>query len=195
MPKGIYQRQNKREEILRAAVEVYAHYGFEGATIERMAQEAGVSKSLVLEYFTNKQELVKAIVNWAVTQTQTEIQAIDAIPGITLRQREWEIHELMKQDRERWCLVLGTVLVPSFEFQQRDELNKLLYGSLQTIRAHSEELKDPSDASMRTYAHTAFCVHLGFLIDGREDDFHEAMLMHVKNYLNKTEKEEDKLGV
>lgn len=47
----------RRRELRRAAVEVMRREGAAGTTLEKVAQEAGASKGIVLHYFRNKQEL------------------------------------------------------------------------------------------------------------------------------------------
>lgn len=47
----------RRAELRRAAFEVLQREGMAGATLERVAAQAGASKGIVLHYFANKQEL------------------------------------------------------------------------------------------------------------------------------------------
>lgn len=50
------QKRN-REVILRAALEVFAQYGFRGATLDQIAIEAGLSKPNLLYYFPSKEAM------------------------------------------------------------------------------------------------------------------------------------------
>lgn len=50
-------RDIRRSELRKAAVAVLQREGVAGATLEKVAQEAGASKGIVLHYFRNKQEL------------------------------------------------------------------------------------------------------------------------------------------
>lgn len=47
----------RRAELRRAAFEVLQREGMAGATLERVAAQAGASKGIVLHYFASKQEL------------------------------------------------------------------------------------------------------------------------------------------
>ena len=49
----------KRQLILRAALAVFAARGFHGARMEEIAQEAGVGKGTVYEYFQSKEHLFR----------------------------------------------------------------------------------------------------------------------------------------
>ncbi|QYX55808.1 TetR family transcriptional regulator C-terminal domain-containing protein [Roseovarius sp. SCSIO 43702] len=46
-----------RARILSAALEVFAAHGFRGATLDQIAEEAGLSKPNILYYFANKEEI------------------------------------------------------------------------------------------------------------------------------------------
>jgi AcrR family transcriptional regulator len=53
--------RNRREQIIQAALRVFAEYGFHKATMKRIAGEAGLkSPALIYWYFKDKGELVKA---------------------------------------------------------------------------------------------------------------------------------------
>jgi TetR/AcrR family transcriptional regulator len=47
----------KREAILEAALDVFSQHGFRGATIDQIAEAAGMSKPNLLYYFRSKEEM------------------------------------------------------------------------------------------------------------------------------------------
>jgi TetR/AcrR family transcriptional regulator, fatty acid metabolism regulator protein len=51
----------RREEILKAAQEVFAKKGFQEATVSDVAQLAGVSDTTIYEYFSTKEDLLFSI--------------------------------------------------------------------------------------------------------------------------------------
>lgn len=55
-------KQEKRELILETALEIFATYGYHGASISMIAQHAGIAKGLLYNYFKSKEELLRAIV-------------------------------------------------------------------------------------------------------------------------------------
>jgi TetR/AcrR family transcriptional regulator, transcriptional repressor of bet genes len=59
MPK-IVDHEQRREEIALVACRVVAQYGFEQATILRIAREAGYTTGMVAHYFDTKQDIVIA---------------------------------------------------------------------------------------------------------------------------------------
>jgi len=76
---------DRRKEILKAAVKVFAERGYHGCRISDVADEAGVAYGLVYHYFGNKDALLKSVfdTNWAVF-----LKAVDAIAEAELPTRE-----------------------------------------------------------------------------------------------------------
>jgi AcrR family transcriptional regulator len=54
-------RDNRREEILRAALRVFAERGLKNATVSDIARAAGMSHGLLYHYFASKDALVEAL--------------------------------------------------------------------------------------------------------------------------------------
>src|SRR3954452_12309042 len=55
--------QRRRRQILRAAAEVVAEEGFDGATMRKIAQRAGVSPGMLNYYYGGKRELILETIN------------------------------------------------------------------------------------------------------------------------------------
>ena len=69
-------REGKQQEILKAAVRVFAQKGFHGAKMARIAQEAGVSAGTLYNYFSDKDHILDRIFE---TVCQKVCQGIDMI--------------------------------------------------------------------------------------------------------------------
>ncbi|MFN3547778.1 MAG: TetR family transcriptional regulator C-terminal domain-containing protein [Mesorhizobium sp.] len=52
----------KRELILEAALEIFAQHGFRGATIDQIAEAAGMSKPNLLYYFKSKDDIHRTLI-------------------------------------------------------------------------------------------------------------------------------------
>ena len=57
------EKAQHRQEILDAAVKVFAEKGFHAATLDEIAQEAEFSKAALYLYFSNKEDLLYNILN------------------------------------------------------------------------------------------------------------------------------------
>lgn len=61
-PRRTRIQQEKRELILEAALEVFSMHGFRGATIDQIAEAAGMSKPNLLYYFRRKEEIHETLI-------------------------------------------------------------------------------------------------------------------------------------
>src|SRR5215204_3744817 len=61
-------RDIKRQEILKAALELFARKGFRGTTTRDLAAQAEVNEAIIFRYFMNKTELYRAILEEKVHQ-------------------------------------------------------------------------------------------------------------------------------
>lgn len=68
-------REFRVREILEAACRVVARHGFQGATIDRVAEEARIAKGTVYLYFHTKEELLKAAVEQGIQNFTTQVRA------------------------------------------------------------------------------------------------------------------------
>ena len=58
----------RRDQIIRTAVELFSKNGFSGTTTKRIAEAAGVSEAMVFRHFASKDELYEAILNTKVCE-------------------------------------------------------------------------------------------------------------------------------
>src|SRR5690606_36536165 len=58
---GRMSGDERREQIIHTAVEVFSKHGFSGTTTKRIAEAAGVSEAVVFRHFASKDELYEAI--------------------------------------------------------------------------------------------------------------------------------------
>jgi AcrR family transcriptional regulator len=67
MPRGEFDRSERRArtrgQLLAAAARVYARRGFEGATLDEVAEEAGFTKGAVYDHFGSKENLLFALLD------------------------------------------------------------------------------------------------------------------------------------
>ncbi len=60
-----HQKQQRRQAIASAAIELFQRQGFQATTIEQIAKVAGVSAPTVFKYFGSKQEIILEMVREA----------------------------------------------------------------------------------------------------------------------------------
>jgi AcrR family transcriptional regulator len=62
------EKSEKRQEIIKAAIEVFARNGFRGTTTRDLATRADVNEAIIFRHFNTKQELYRAILEEKVSQ-------------------------------------------------------------------------------------------------------------------------------
>ena len=66
----------RREEILEAFAFCAARFGLEGATQERIADRAGVKRSILRHYLGNRDEMTDALIDYMAVQFDEETEAL-----------------------------------------------------------------------------------------------------------------------
>src|SRR5437016_12266876 len=99
------RRKNARpEEIISAALEVFADRGFAATKLEDVARRAGVTKGTIYLYFENKEALFKALIRQTIVPVIAQGEALAASFMGSAR----ELFERLV--REYWRLVGETSL-------------------------------------------------------------------------------------
>jgi AcrR family transcriptional regulator len=65
-----------RERILDAAARLYADHGYEGTSMRRIAEEAGVTKPLIFYHFENKERLFSTLLRESIDTCQCAHQEL-----------------------------------------------------------------------------------------------------------------------
>jgi AcrR family transcriptional regulator len=74
-----FTERARREQIVACAMEVVAEVGYNATTIRKIAERVGVAMSVVLYHFSNKEQLVQAILAKAILSVVAEVApAMDA---------------------------------------------------------------------------------------------------------------------
>src|SRR6476661_28760 len=76
------RKEARPQEILEAALSVFAEKGFAAARMDDVARHAGVTKGTIYLYFPSKEELFKSLVREAIGGTLAQVTAYaDAFNG------------------------------------------------------------------------------------------------------------------
>jgi len=64
------EKGERRQDIIKAAIELFAKNGFRGTTTRDLAAHAGVNEAIIFRHFNTKQELYRAILEQKLSQRQ-----------------------------------------------------------------------------------------------------------------------------
>jgi AcrR family transcriptional regulator len=83
-PEYIYDE--RREQIKRVALKLFAYRGITGTKMSMIADEAGISQGLSYRYFSSKEELFTELIQEAMDESQSAIKNIHHLPGTPTEQ-------------------------------------------------------------------------------------------------------------
>jgi AcrR family transcriptional regulator len=76
--------EDRREQVLDAALELVSRHGFDAATIHAIARQAGVTRPVIYDHFTDLADLMHALIDReearALAQLATAIPTLDGDP-------------------------------------------------------------------------------------------------------------------
>jgi len=107
-------RSVRRQQILDAAMTLFAKEGYSHCSISMLAQHTGISKGLMYHYFKSKEQLLSAIIENGLDEI---MHLLDPDSDGILQQEELEhfirkVFSNMRHHREFWTLYVSVVLQP-----------------------------------------------------------------------------------
>jgi AcrR family transcriptional regulator len=94
-------REERKEQVIWAAAQVFAHKGFSDTKIADIAAAAGISHGLAYRYFENKEEVYAAVVERAIHGAIRLAQAVLEQPGTPLQKLHWITEQMLLGQHRR----------------------------------------------------------------------------------------------
>ncbi|MGL5939268.1 MAG: TetR/AcrR family transcriptional regulator [Waterburya sp.] len=149
----------KREQILQGAMKVFLQHGYAGASMDRVAEVAKVSKNTIYNHFQDKEGLFTALIE-QITTNRFQIVfgsvPLKGEPAVVLRQIAEKLLSVILPDREYICF-LRLLIAESERFPKLAQLfishlpKKVLSILGEYFRSHPE-LKLPNpEATARIF--------------------------------------------
>ena len=147
-------REARREQILAGAQRAFARHGYEGATVNRLEEETGLSRGAIFNYYESKQALFLALVR----------RSSDRFVDIWLEQGYRALLEAIAHEDPAWLSV-------QFEAARRvrtdDQFRKQLQRLDEDTKAKREERYERLRGVSRDDVPIEVIVHfLGMLANG-----------------------------
>jgi TetR/AcrR family transcriptional regulator len=136
-PKTRIQRE-KRDLILDAALDVFSQHGFRGATIDQIAEAAGMSKPNLLYYFRSKEAIYEELIHGLLDVWLAPLRAIDDVGDPLQELRAYIRRKLeMARDFPRESRLFANEILqgaPRIEAMLEGELKPLVDEKAEVIR-------------------------------------------------------------
>ncbi|GAB5439024.1 TetR/AcrR family transcriptional regulator [Falsiruegeria mediterranea] len=71
-------QKQRKAEVLDAFLTCASKYGIEGATLERIASEAGLKRPLIRHHLGNRDDMVKALSEYVITEINSSVEEMRA---------------------------------------------------------------------------------------------------------------------
>ncbi len=85
----------RHEQLLDVATELIVERGFHGASVEAVAQRAGITRAVIYQHFGDRQALLETVVDREMTRAQSQVSET-AMADLS----EGDAHELMLESLE-----------------------------------------------------------------------------------------------
>jgi AcrR family transcriptional regulator len=119
------QKQERRQQILAAAKQVFADAGYHGASINAIIERAQIARGTFYLYFESKAAVFDSILDHAMTALRARIHRIDVeskdapAPQVQLRAQVIATLEYIVRDRPLAMLLLSAGHTPDAEAAER----------------------------------------------------------------------------
>ncbi len=181
-------RKESKEKILVAALELFAMNGYHPTSISRIAERAGISKGLMYNYFSGKEDLLKEVVKHSFEESANLLlQAVE--PYIEKERLQTILRKVMetfvvmlKENAEIWkmsvALSMQTSNMPGIH-RMMTQIFEKVYFRIENILQLKERPGAYSEA--RLLAATMDGIALHYLVLGEHFPLDEV----VENFLTK----------
>lgn len=168
------RKKSKRNDILDAAMKTFCHYGYDGASMSMIAEEAGVSKGIINKYFISKDKLFSlCLKNFTDVFTKRIFDNLSQ-EGMTFDKHTDYLFGLFTEFRPQLRLLMSTILTPSHEETGRE-----------IVVRHFEEiapLLERFDGENKQYFQLNYIENsmlMSYVIGGNKENYRNARgLMH-----------------
>ncbi|TCZ75492.1 TetR/AcrR family transcriptional regulator [Paenibacillus albiflavus] len=99
-------RDERKEQIMRAALKVFAERGIEGSKISMIAAEAGVSQGLFYHYFKSKDEAVITLVQIALEASYSATKSLQDMPISSLEKIRFLTQSIIEDGGKYYFLLI-----------------------------------------------------------------------------------------
>ena len=122
-------RESRKEQIMNAALELFAREGYANCSIAQLARHAGISKGLMYNYFESKEALLVTIIEDGISEILDYFDP-DHDGVLTTEELDGFIRKVFSSIRENqqfWILYISIILQPRVkEFLEGEPFSNIM---------------------------------------------------------------------
>ncbi|MBB6634199.1 TetR/AcrR family transcriptional regulator [Cohnella thailandensis] len=96
----------RKDQIKKAALKIFAEKGLAGTKMSMIAEEAGISQGLSYRYFQSKDEIFALLVEEAIEESRNAVRDIGSLPGSPLEQLRAFTLRLLDENHKHYFLLV-----------------------------------------------------------------------------------------
>lgn len=180
-PRGITRNEQMRAEALakitRAALEVFAEYGYHGTTMNQIMQVSGLSKGLVYHYFPSKEKVFFYLIDTALEISRNTWREALELPGTAWERIEKLSDNLVKTAFTEESFLYTRIIIQAitqgkgipgileYIFQHATH-----YGELAPLIIEAQKSGEAVQGDPEVLATTYFALYQGYVLFLLHDD-------------------------
>lgn len=172
------ERPNKRALILHTALNVFSYYGYEGASLDKIAGEAGVVKSLIIKYFDSKENLAVLTTRQFLEMFVAKVQRIGK-KELSYKEHVGQVARLFKRYRKELRFIIGLLSVPHHDVIAA-QIWSDGFATVASVVPFEEEAPEGVYDDM---VYTMMALHVQYIIEGNEARYDRARDTLLEKYL------------
>jgi AcrR family transcriptional regulator len=99
-------RDERTNQIKKAALKIFARYGYLGTKTNMIALEAGISEGLIYKYFRSKEELFTTLIQELMEEAKSELEGLYYLEGSPFDQIQTLTKNMISEEnREAFVLI------------------------------------------------------------------------------------------
>jgi len=159
-------RQSRRQQIMDAALELFAERGYANCSIAQLATHSGISKGLMYNYFKSKEALLVAIIEEGMREV---LEYFDPDHDGVLTAEELagfvrKIFSSIRENQKFWILYINVVLQPRVqEFLEGEPFSNIMDQFAPMLTSYFEK-KGFEDPALEMFTFSALIEGFGVLM-------------------------------
>lgn len=178
-------RENRKAQILETALELFANEGYYPTSISKIAKKAGISKGLMYNYFTSKEQLVREIIDRGLRHL---LSTYDPDRDGVLTDMEFKymidaIFDILQENKRYWKLYFSLIIQAPVQQLTHEGFAKTALRLLQTQISYYEKKGVPDPKSEAIFLSAALDgIAFNFIFNSDQFPVEEIKSLIIKKF-------------